>query len=147
MSRVKRVYRYPATLRSPALFGSMLAGGILLGSALAEIEAADVPDAILHGVGVIVGLVVVWLGLEFGTRRIALTPDGISTRLVRERTIAWRNVRDARGGPFGTLIVTARGGLPIVVWPFLEDFGALADAIRARQSEQASGANRKSPGP
>jgi hypothetical protein len=136
---MKRVYRYPATLRVLALFGSMLAGGILLGSALAEIEAADVADAVLHGIGVIAGMVILWLGLEFGTRRIALTADGIATRLVRERRIAWSNVRAARHGPFGTLIVTWRGGLPVVVWPFLEDFGALVDAIKARRTERARG--------
>ncbi len=142
---MRRVYRYPAALRVLALFGSMLAGGILIGSALAEIEAADAPDAILHGIGVVAGVVIVWLGLEFGTRRITLTPAGISTRLLRERTIAWSDVRDVRHGPFGTLIVAWRGGLPIVVWPFLEDFGALVDAIRARRTERAGELKQKDP--
>ena len=100
---MNHTFGYPATLRVLGLFGSMLAGGILLGSVLAEIEPASVPDLILHGIGVIVGVAILWLGLEFGTRQITLTPNGILTRLVRERTIAWNEVRDSRDGPFGTV--------------------------------------------
>ncbi len=124
-----RTYQYSPALRVLGLFGSMLAGGILLGSVLAEIEAADVPDLILHGLGVIVGALILWLGVEFGTRRITPTPDGLSTRLLRQRSIAWDGVRSVREGPFGMLIIRLRHGLPIVVWPFIEDFYALADAL------------------
>ena len=145
MTRMNRTYRYPATLRGLGLFGSMLAGGILLGSVLAEIEAADMLDLILHGIGVIVGAVILWLGIEFGTRRITLTPIGISARLLRERTIAWADVRDVRDGPFGTLIVLPKHGLPIVIWPFLEEFNALLDAINMRRIEQAGGEKQKGP--
>jgi len=145
MTRMNRTYRYPAALRGLGLFGSMLAGGILLGSVLAEIEAADVPDLILHGIGVIVGAVILWLGIEFGTRRITLTQDGISTRLLRERAIVWSEVRDARSGLFGTLIVLPKRGLPIIIWPFLDDFDALIDAIDARRIEQADAAKQKGP--
>ena len=35
MARMSRTYRYPPALRTLGLFGSMLAGGILLGSVLA----------------------------------------------------------------------------------------------------------------
>jgi len=129
ISRVNRTYHYPATLRALALFTSLLAGGILLGSVIAEIEAADVPDAILHGVGAVAGLGILWLGLEFGMRRITPTREGISTRLLRERTIPWREVRDVRDGPFGVLIIQPKRGLPIVVWPYLEDFSALIEAV------------------
>lgn len=145
MTRMNRTYRYPATLRGLGLFGSMLAGGILLGSLLAEIEAADVPDLILHGIGVIVGAIILWLGIEFGTRRITLTPIGVSARLLRERTIVWADVRDVRDGPFGALIVLPKRGLPIIIWPFLDDFDALIDAIDARRIEQADGAKQKGP--
>ena len=84
---MNHTYRYPPVLRAPALFVSLLAGGILLGSVIAEIEAADVPDAILHGAGMVAGIAMLWLGLEFGMRRITPTREGISTRLLRERTI------------------------------------------------------------
>lgn len=126
---MNRTYRYPPVLRAPALFVSLLAGGILLGSVIAEIEAADVPDAILHGAGMVAGIAMLWLGLEFGMRRITPTREGISTRLLRERTIPWREVRDVRDGPFGVLIIQQKRGLPIVIWPYLEDFSALLEAV------------------
>jgi hypothetical protein len=124
-----RTYQYSPSLRVLGLFGAMLAGGILLGSVLAEIEAADVPDLILHGLGVIVGALILWQGVEFGTRRITPTPDGLSTRLLRQRSIGWDGVRGVRDGPFGMLIIRLKRGLPIVVWPFIEDFSALADTL------------------
>jgi hypothetical protein len=136
MARMSRTYRYPPALRTLGLFGSMLAGGILLGSVLAEIEAADVPDLFLHGLGVIVGMAILWLGLEFGMRRITLAPDSISARLLRERVIAWNDVREVRSGLFGTLVISLRRGAPIVVWPFIEDFSALLDATDAARANQ-----------
>lgn len=117
----------------------MLAGGILIGSVLAEIESADAPDLILHGIGVIAGAVLLWLGLELGRRQIRLTPDGISTRLLGERTIAWSAVREVRQGPFGTRMVVSRRGAPIVLWPFMEGFAALVAAIDTRPTERAGG--------
>ncbi|HET7091547.1 MAG TPA: hypothetical protein VFL17_23190 [Anaerolineae bacterium] len=126
---MNHTYRYPPVLRAPALFVSLLAGGILLGSVIAEIEAADVPDAILHGAGMVAGIAMLWLGLEFGMRRITPTREDISTRLLRERTIPWREVRDVRDGPFGVLIIQPKRGLPIVIWPYLEDFSALLEAV------------------
>ncbi len=134
---MNRIYRYPPTLRVLGLFGSMLAGGVLIGSVLAEIEAADAPDLILHGIGMIAGAILLWLGLELGMRRITLAPDGISTRLLGERTIAWSAVREVRDGPFGALIIVSRRGAPIVIWPFLEEFTALITAIDAQRIEQA----------
>jgi len=62
-------------------------------------------------------------------RRITLTADGIVARLLRERTIPWRKVRLVRDGPFGVLIIRANRGLPIVIWPYLEDFNALLEAV------------------
>jgi hypothetical protein len=129
MTRVNRVYRYPPALRALGLFGSMLAGGVLLGSVLAEIEAADAPDLILHGIGAIIGAAILWLGLEFGARRIALTEAGISTRLLRERSFPWSEVRETRAGPFGVQLIFPRRGGPIVIWPYLEDFGELLEAL------------------
>jgi hypothetical protein len=126
---MNRTYRYPPALRAPGLFGSMLAGGILLGSLLAEIEAADAPDLILHGLGILVATMILWLGLEFGMRRITLTEGGLSVRLLRERPIAWKDVRDVRESVFGALIIAPKRGWPIIVWPFLEEFGLLVDSL------------------
>jgi len=142
---MNHTYRYPPVLRAPALFVSLLAGGILLGSVIAEIEAADVPDAILHGAGMVAGIAMLWLGLEFGMRRITPTREGISTRLLRERTIPWRVVRQVRDGPFGVLIISPKRGLPIVIWPYLEDFHALNDAIKARPRQWVGAAEHKGP--
>jgi hypothetical protein len=129
MARMNRTYRYPATLRVPALFASLLAGGILIGSLLAEIEAADALDFVLHMLALIVSGAIVWLGVELGMRRITLTGDGLTTHALSERKIAWSDVREVREGLFGTLIVVFRRGGPIVVWPFLEDFGLLLEAL------------------
>ncbi|HLF27610.1 MAG TPA: hypothetical protein VJG32_14845 [Anaerolineae bacterium] len=126
---MNRCYRYAPTLRVLGLFGAMLAGGVLLGSVLAEIEAADAPDLILHGLGAIAGAIILWLGVEFGTRQIRPTPDGLSTRLLRERMLAWRELRQVRESLFGALLILPKRGLPIVIWPFIEDFGALLAAI------------------
>ena len=136
MARMSRTYRYPPALRTLGLFGSMLAGGILLGSVLAEIEAADVPDLFVHGLGVIVGAAIVWLGLEFGMRRITLAPDGLTAHLLRERAIGWGEVRDVHDGPFGTAFILSKRGVPIVIWPFMQDFDALLDAIDVAREEQ-----------
>ena len=136
MTRVNRAYRYPPALRVVGLFVSLLAGSMLLGSVIAEIEAADPLDFVVHLFGALVGAAIVWLGLEFGLRRIAPTTDGIVTRLLHERIIAWREVRLVREGPLGTLlIITTRRHL-IVVWPYLEDFGALIEALDAARREQ-----------
>jgi hypothetical protein len=142
---MNHTYRYPPVLRAPALMISLLAGGILLGSLIAEIEAADVPDAILHGAGMVAGIAMLWLGLEFGMRRITPTREGISTQLLRERTIPWREVRDVRDGPFGVLIIQPKRGLPIVIGPYLEDFHALNQAIKAWPGPWVDAAEHKGP--
>lgn len=126
---MNRVYAYPPALRVLGLFGSMLAGGILLGSVVAEIEAADPFDFVLHLLGAIAGAAIVWLGLEFGARRIAVSANGISTRLLRERAMAWTDVRVACGGLFGALTLVPKRGAPIVIWPFMDDFNVLVDAL------------------
>ena len=126
---MNRIYRYPPALRVLSLFGAILAGGILLGSVIAEIEAADPLDFVLHLLGALVGAAMVWLGLEFGMRWIAVTPDGIVTRLVRERRIAWSDMRVVRNGWLGTLVIMLHHGSPIVIWPYLQDFAALLDAL------------------
>ena len=132
---MNRAYSYPPALRVLGLLGSMFAGAILLGSVLAEIEAADVPDLIVHGLGAIAGAVVLWLGLEFGMRRVILAPDGLTTRLLRERSMGWGDVRGARDGLFGTLIIRPKHGLPIVIWPFMVDLNALHDALTRSVSQ------------
>jgi len=133
MARVNRAFRYPVTLRVCGLFGSMLAGSILLGSVLAEIEAADRLDAVLHLFGAIVGVAALWLGLEFGMRRIAVGPRGVTVCLLGARQLAWSEVRGVRDGPLATVLILPRRGLPIVVWPYLEGFGELLDALTNRE--------------
>jgi len=135
---VNRAYRYPATLRVLGLFGSLLAGSILLGSVLAEVEAADPIDFVLHLLGAVVSAAILWLGLEFGARRITLTAEGIRARLIGERLIAWGDLHRVRDGPFGTWIVLPKHGLPIVIWPFLEDFGTLVESVEAGWTERLS---------
>jgi len=69
----------------------------------------------------------------------------MTTRLLRERKIAWGDLRDARDGPFGTRIIRLKRGLPIVIWPYLEDFHALNDAVNARPRLWVGAAERKGP--
>jgi len=135
---VNRAYRYPATLRVLGLFGSLLAGSILLGSVLAEVEAADPIDFVLHLLGAVVSAAILWLGLEFGARRITHTAEGIRARLIGERLIAWSDLHEVRDGLLGTWIVLPKHGLPIVIWPFLEDFGTLVESVEAGWTERLS---------
>ena len=133
-----RVYRYPPALRVLGLFGSMLAGAILLGAALAEIEAADRLDFVLHVIGGLAGAAIGWLGLEFGLRRIALTPEGIATGLARPRLLRCGEVRDMRAGPLGTLLIVSKPHSLIVIWPCLQGFDALLADIEATRRERMS---------
>lgn len=133
---MNHVYKYSPVLRVLSLFIGMLSGGILLGSVVAEIEAADVPDLILHGIGVIVGLLILWFTVEFGTRRLTPTPEGLKTRLFNEKTIVWSDIREVRDGLFDTMIIVPLRGAWIVVWPFVEDFNQLGDAMAENNPPQ-----------
>jgi hypothetical protein len=134
MARMNRTYRYPPALRVLGLFGSMLAGGILLGSLLAEIEAADPVDFALHVLGAMVSVIIIWLGVEFGTRRITPMQEGISTRLLRERRIRWGDARIVPNGLFGALTIAPKRGAPILVWPYLQDFDVLIEILSESQT-------------
>jgi len=129
MLDVNRTYHYSPLLRVLALFDGLLAGGILLGSLVAEIEAADLPDLIIHALGLIVSAFMLWLALEFGMRRFTPSEEGLHTRLLGERMIAWKDIQDWRAGLFHTRIIVPRR---IVVWPFLEDFESLSKVIEDR---------------
>jgi hypothetical protein len=129
MFGVNRTYHYSPLLRVLSLFGALLAGGILLGSLVAEIEAADLPDLIVHALGLIVSAFMLWLALEFGMRRFTPREDGLHTRLLGEKMIMWNDVSEWREGPLHTRIIIPQR---IVVWPFLEDFDSLDDVIQDR---------------
>jgi hypothetical protein len=130
-------YRYPVVYRIQALFGALLASMILLGSVIAEIEAADFPDALLYAFGFVVGLSILLLGLDFGTRAITPTPQGLRVRWVRASLIPWNNVLGWRYRPLGLIHIRLRRGLGLYIWPLLERYTELLDAIDKHRGDAA----------
>ena len=115
--------------RVQALLGALIAGIILLGSVIAEIEAADLPDAALHGVGLIVGLAILILGTDFGMRQITLTDEGLRTRWLRSSFIPWSDVLDWRYLPISLIHIRLRRGPGLYIWPILERYSEILIAI------------------
>jgi hypothetical protein len=123
------IYRYPLVYRVQALLGALFAGIILLGSVIAEIEAADLPDAALHGVGLIVGLTILTLGVDFGRRQIIMTAEGLGTRWLRSSFVPWSDVLDWRYLPLSLIHIRLRHGPGWFVWPILERYSEILEAI------------------
>ena len=132
-------YRYPMVYRVQALFGALLAGLILLGSAIAEIEAADLLDAtVLHVFGLVFGATILILGLDFGTRAITIEPDGLRTRWVRASFISWRDIGEVRWLPLGLIHVRLRRGPGLFIWPILERYSELLAAIEEHRGDRVA---------
>ena len=122
-------YRYPAIYRVQALFGALLAGIILMGSVIAEIESANLPDAFLHAFGFIVSLLILILGLDFGTRTIEITADGLQTRWLRKSFLAWPQILDWSYRPLGLIHIRLKRGLGLYLWPLMEGYTEILAAI------------------
>lgn len=122
-------YRYPAVYRVQALFGALLAGIILMGSVIAEIESANLPDAFLHAFGFIVSLMILILGLDFGTRTIEITAAGLQTRWLRKSFIAWSQIVDWSYRPLGLIHIRLKRGLGLYIWPLMDGYTEILAAI------------------
>ncbi len=122
-------YRYPAIYRVQALFGALLAGIILMGSVIAEIESANLPDAFLHAFGFSVSLLILILGLDFGTRQIEITADGLQTRWLRKSFSAWPQILDWSYQPLGLIHIRVKRGLGLYIWPLMEGYTEILAAI------------------
>jgi hypothetical protein len=134
-----KTFRYPALYRVVALFGALLFGFILLGSVIAEVEAIKNSriDAVLHVIGFISGVLLLIMGIDFATRSITVTPDGLRVRwLLRRSVIPWSDVLSWNYLPLSLIHLRFRHGRGVYVWPILEDYLDLLSAIDARRFEQ-----------
>lgn len=122
-------YRYPARYRVQALFGALLAGMILMGSVIAEIESANLPDAFLHAFGFGVSSFILIFGLDFATRVIEIKPDGLHTRWLRKSFAGWSQVLDWSYRPFGLIHIRLQRGLGWYIWPLMEGYLEILAAI------------------
>ncbi len=122
-------HRYPAIYRIQAMFVAMVAGIILFGSVLSEIEAADLPDAFLHGFGLIVSLTILIVGLDLGLRSIEIQDDGLSIRWLRTSFIRWSQILDWSYKPLGLIHLRFKRGLGVYLWPLMTDYSDILNAI------------------
>ncbi len=135
----EKTFRYPALYRVVALFGALLFGFILLGSVIAEVEAIKNSriDAVLHVIGFISGMLLLVMGIDFATRSITVTPDGLRVRwLLRRSVIPWSDVLSWNYLPLSLIHLRFRHGRGVYVWPLLEDYLDLLSAIDARRFDQ-----------
>jgi hypothetical protein len=134
-------YRYPPLYRMVALLGAVLFGFILLGSVIAEVEAIknSRADAIVHLIGFIVGAMMLGLGIDFATRSITVTPDGLRVRgWLRRSTVPWPDVLGWRYLPLSLIHLRFRRGAGVYVWPLLEDYSQLLNEIDAHCGDKVT---------
>ena len=137
-----RTFRYPVLYRVAALFSVLLFGFIVLGSVIAEVEAikSDRADAVLHVVGFVSGILLIIWGLDFATRSISTAPDGLHVRwLLRRSVVPWPDVLGWRYLPLNLIRIRVRQGPGVFVWPLLENYTDLLNAIDAHRSDQLTG--------
>lgn len=136
-------HRYPAIYRLQALFGALLFSFIVLGSVLAEVEAInnDRVDAVLHVIGLVVGVTVILLGLDFATRSLTAAPDGLHAQWALRRSMApWADVLGWRYLPLNLIHIRLRRGPGWYIWPLLERYSDLLNEIDAgRQDDRMTG--------
>ena len=133
-----RTFRYPVVYRVAALFSVLLFGFIVLGSVIAEVEAIrnDRVDAVLHVVGFVSGILLILWGLDFATRSITATPDGLHVRwLLRRSVVPWPDVLGWRYLPLSLIRIRVRRGPGIFVWPLLENYTDLLNEIDAHRRD------------
>ena len=134
-----KTFRYPALYRVVALFGALLFGLILLGSVIAEVEAIknSGSDAVLHVFGFISGVLMLVAGIDFATRSITVTPDGLQVRwLLRRSVIPWPDVLGWNYLPLSLIQLRFRHRRGVYVWPLMEDYLDLLSAIDAQRFDR-----------
>jgi hypothetical protein len=135
-----KTFRYPVLYRAVALFSVLLVGFIVLGSVIAEVEAIknDRADAVLHVVGFIGGSLLIFWGLDFATRSITLTREGLHVRWLLHRSAApWPDVLGWRYLPLNLIHIRLRKGPGLFVWPLLEDYTDMLNAIDAQHRDRS----------
>jgi hypothetical protein len=127
-----KTFRYPVFYRAAALFSVLLFGLIVLGSVLATAEALKYNGAaaVVYACGVVSGMALIIWGLDFATRTLTLTPDGLQTRWVLHRSaVPWPDVLGWRYLPLSLIRIRVRKGSGIFVWPLLENYTDLLNEI------------------
>jgi hypothetical protein len=127
-------YRYPAAYRVQALFGALLFGLIVIGSVIAEVEAIRNSrlDAALHIIGFVSGSLVLFLGIDIGTRTVTVTDQGLQTKWLRASGVPWSDVLGWRYLPLSLIHIRLRHGPGWFVWPILEHYSDLLATIDAK---------------
>ncbi len=136
-----RTFRYPIFYRVVALFSVLLFGFIVLGSVIAEVEAINNSraDAVLHVVGFVSGVLLILWGLDFATRSISTSADGLQVRwLLRRSVVPWPDVLGWRYLPLSLIRIRVRKGPGIFVWPLLENYTDLLNEIDAHRRDTAT---------
>jgi hypothetical protein len=134
-----KTFRYPAPYRAMALFGVLLFGLIALASVMvaAGLIGTDPGGALLLGIGCIGGVWLMLWGLDFATRSITTTPDGLSVRWLHRRSLVpWSDVLGWRYRVLSLIHIRVRKGAGIFVWPLLENYTDLLNDIDAHRRDQ-----------
>ena len=134
-----KTFRYPALYRATALFGTLLFGFIVLGSVIAEVEAIknSRADAVLHVLGFVLGILLIFWGLDFATRSITTAFDGLHVRwLLRRSKVLWADVLGWRYLPLSLVHIRLRRGPGWFVWPLLEDYQDLLNEIDVQRGNR-----------
>ncbi len=135
----QQTFRYPALYRMAALFGVCLFVLIVVGSLLAGIDAVKRHPAglLLPIIGLIGGVVVILWGLDFATRAITITPEGLSVRWAVGRSmVPWSDVLSWRYLPLSLIRIRLRRGPGLFLWPLLENYTDLLNQIDAHRHDR-----------
>lgn len=134
----KKTFHYPPLYQVAALFSTLLLGFIVVGSVIAEVEAIQNSraDAVLHLIGFVLGIALILWGLDFATRSITTTPEGLQVRwLLRRSVVPWPDVLEWRYLPLSLIHVRFRRGRGLYLWPLLENYLDLLNEIDVRRRE------------
>jgi len=131
-----KVFRYPVFYRSLAWFSVAVLGLIVLGCALAAVAAIGYDRAALalYIFGFSSGIAVIFWGLDFATRSITITSDGLQVRWwLRRSVVPWPDVLGWRYRALSLVHIRVRHGPGLFIWPLLENYIDLLNEIDAQR--------------
>jgi hypothetical protein len=131
-----KVLRYPVLYRSLAWFSVAVFGLIVLGCALAAVAAIrhDRAAVALYVFGFSSGIAVIFWGLDFATRSITITSDGLQARWLLHRSVVpWPDVLGWRYRALSLIHIRVRHGPGLFIWPLLENYIDLLNEIDAQR--------------
>jgi hypothetical protein len=127
-----RVFRYPVFYRLLAWFSAAVFGLIVLGCALAVVAAIghDRAAVTLYAFGFGSGIAMIFWGLDFTTRSITITSDGLQVRWLLHRSVVpWPDVLGWRYRVLSLIHIRVRHGPGLFIWPLLENYTDLLNEI------------------